>query len=449
MLPGASGHSRAATERQLDSSQGQPDRSLVNRVGSSAVGLLRNTVWQPAASQMVSALASSSSAQGKGGSSSDHSDLTYEGISHGSTPQFQTCDKRDQAVPNPESFRTPQHNRVESAPCTQQEFYAFNTSRRVSLIPGSSPAQEPDENVRSKGIQRSSTMESKTTAQGIQSPMQAGTDRPYGSQLYLDRLPTYGEPVESCLQNYNKPASNCNVTNRTFQNHGLQLMLLEQQDEKRVSQSWQMNNGAVHGASNSWTSSDTDGQLVVDLLSGVNIDLEEIASDMSATQNSRNLESLFETPTDTESLVEYTTAEPPLPRVQRTSSSLNPSSLIPNFQLLKSHGTGRSRIPAATLKGKESLLSVYAAQALNGDIEPWHDILSRYHDEVWGDILPLVRKARKEMKDAYEGGGPLSNGAFAVRRLAMVLKHLEDPQRLEPTSGPVVLNSSSVGMGRR
>ena len=62
-----------------------------------------------------------------------------------------------------------------------------------------------------------------------------------------------------------------------------------------------------------------------------------------------------------------------------------------------------------------------------GDIQPWTDMLNRYHDEVWGDMLPLVKEAREELKSANSS----SEGAFhdrpALRRLGMLLKHLHQP----------------------
>ena len=58
--------------------------------------------------------------------------------------------------------------------------------------------------------------------------------------------------------------------------------------------------------------------------------------------------------------------------------------------------------------------------------QPWIDILGRYQDEVWGDMLPLLQEAREELKTAYEDQNHLRDGP-AIRRLKMVLQHLENP----------------------
>ena len=65
-------------------------------------------------------------------------------------------------------------------------------------------------------------------------------------------------------------------------------------------------------------------------------------------------------------------------------------------------------------------------ESRSGDIQPWIDILDRYHDEVWGDMLPLVQEARKELKAASESQTCHQDGP-AIRRLRMVLQHLGNP----------------------
>lgn len=60
------------------------------------------------------------------------------------------------------------------------------------------------------------------------------------------------------------------------------------------------------------------------------------------------------------------------------------------------------------------------------DVQPWIDILGRYHHEVWGDILPLPQEAREELRAANESQICLQDGA-AIRRLDMVLQHLRNP----------------------
>lgn len=64
-----------------------------------------------------------------------------------------------------------------------------------------------------------------------------------------------------------------------------------------------------------------------------------------------------------------------------------------------------------------------------GDVQPWIDILDRYHDEVWGDMLPLVQEAREEVKAVNEGRTCLQDRP-AIRRLTMILQHLGNPDNV-------------------
>ncbi|KAL9130053.1 MAG: hypothetical protein Q9217_001657 [Psora testacea] len=60
-------------------------------------------------------------------------------------------------------------------------------------------------------------------------------------------------------------------------------------------------------------------------------------------------------------------------------------------------------------------------------IAPWNDILNRYHDEVWGDALPLVQEARQELKEAAATNNWSLENHSALRRLGMLLLHLKPP----------------------
>lgn len=68
----------------------------------------------------------------------------------------------------------------------------------------------------------------------------------------------------------------------------------------------------------------------------------------------------------------------------------------------------------------------YFLESRCGDVQPWIDMLHLYHDEVWGDILPLVQEAREELTTNNESKTRLSEGP-AIRRLEMVLQHLGNP----------------------
>ncbi|KAK6198345.1 Dynamin- GTPase protein [Pestalotiopsis sp. IQ-011] len=61
--------------------------------------------------------------------------------------------------------------------------------------------------------------------------------------------------------------------------------------------------------------------------------------------------------------------------------------------------------------------------------EQWGDVLSRYTDEVWGDLGALVQEARQEAGriKSHEGDvGP--SGPKAILRLRQILSHIRDEQ---------------------
>ena len=65
----------------------------------------------------------------------------------------------------------------------------------------------------------------------------------------------------------------------------------------------------------------------------------------------------------------------------------------------------------------------------SGDrLQPWYDILNKYHDEVWGDALPIVHEARKEVEVVKQNGVTDASSIEdrpAIRRLRMLLGQFE------------------------
>ncbi|KFX92779.1 hypothetical protein V490_05187 [Pseudogymnoascus sp. VKM F-3557] len=58
-------------------------------------------------------------------------------------------------------------------------------------------------------------------------------------------------------------------------------------------------------------------------------------------------------------------------------------------------------------------------------IEQWEGVLSRYADEVWGGLLPLVREAREEIEEIKQAEDPAEHRPKALRRLGQVLAHFK------------------------
>ncbi|MCJ1449819.1 hypothetical protein MMC28_000147 [Mycoblastus sanguinarius] len=101
----------------------------------------------------------------------------------------------------------------------------------------------------------------------------------------------------------------------------------------------------------------------------------------------------------------------------------NPLDLMPDFSS-SWRSMSRCRVPADKDDGSNG--DCFLDPSF-GDIQPWVDILHRYHDEVWGDMLPLVQEARKEAKAVNQGDKGALQDSPAIRRLGMLLKHLDRP----------------------
>ncbi len=59
-------------------------------------------------------------------------------------------------------------------------------------------------------------------------------------------------------------------------------------------------------------------------------------------------------------------------------------------------------------------------------IEQWEGVLTRYTDEVWGGLLPLVREARQEVEE-IKATGSIAEKPVALRRLEGILGHFRRP----------------------
>jgi hypothetical protein len=57
-------------------------------------------------------------------------------------------------------------------------------------------------------------------------------------------------------------------------------------------------------------------------------------------------------------------------------------------------------------------------------LSEWNDVLNGYTDEVWGELLPEVQQAKRQIEDIRTGSGSLDTKAIA--RLKMILGHVGD-----------------------
>jgi hypothetical protein len=116
---------------------------------------------------------------------------------------------------------------------------------------------------------------------------------------------------------------------------------------------------------------------------------------------------------------------PPEPHVP--TSVENPLNLRPTFE--DASNFNRS-IPQIDTNGDES--HIYFG--VNGQprvakqmwIEQWEDVLTRYTDEVWGGLLPLVQEARREIEGIQIDLGKSTEQLKALRRLGLIFGHLRN-----------------------
>ena len=150
-----------------------------------------------------------------------------------------------------------------------------------------------------------------------------------------------------------------------------------------------------------------DGAAVVALLSdpAFNID-EEPTNAWAVLKTDKGKAKLGSQPVEQQL---YDSADPLAP--------MNPLDLIPDFNTSWNPVAHASNIHYGN----------YSSDPAFGDIQPWTDILNRYHDEVWGDMLPLVKEAREELKSANNSPESTLHDRPALRRLGMLLKHLHQP----------------------
>lgn len=108
-----------------------------------------------------------------------------------------------------------------------------------------------------------------------------------------------------------------------------------------------------------------------------------------------------------------------------------PFGLIPDFSRdpasLYTDAINQGLKSRIDLEDESTVLPSLTYGGENFEIEPWLEILTRYHDDVWGDITPYVNAAREEansLRNVDDNQQPRNYPA--IRRLAMVVSHLRD-----------------------
>ena len=167
---------------------------------------------------------------------------------------------------------------------------------------------------------------------------------------------------------------------------------------------------ATRDENQNFTDQDNDGAAVIALLSDTSFAVDEEPS------------SILDSDSDV--------AEGPNSPRLRTTAWPAPSACVPlplkPFDLIPDFGCPGNLDHAFSAFQKVIHERGHFLESEFGQLQPWVNILDRYHDEVWGEMLPLVQEAREELETVQEKQ-PGFKEDCAIRRLKMVLQHLDSP----------------------
>ncbi|KAI9707039.1 MAG: hypothetical protein M1812_008153 [Candelaria pacifica] len=188
---------------------------------------------------------------------------------------------------------------------------------------------------------------------------------------------------------------------------------------------------SYHPSVSAYTSSEAqfvnlnDGAEVVALLSNPELGTEETPlSSFSIAEDQVDIDDLFRSGTSRLELGAYEALKAKLPAAPKHNapSPSNPLNLIPHRGWFDTEILSFSK----TIENdKENRTASFESDAMAMEYySGWEGVLSRYTDEVWGDLLPIVKEARADIKHVLEGAQPLE--PKAAQRLKMILGHLRE-----------------------
>ncbi|SLM40700.1 hypothetical protein LPUS_11540 [Lasallia pustulata] len=184
-----------------------------------------------------------------------------------------------------------------------------------------------------------------------------------------------------------------------------------------------------------------DGDAVVALLSNPDFSVDDAPTDTFSISNENDSAiGLF---TDTEfgvQDVQRYKSQLPDPPTHGVPSPTNPLNLIPDLASQRMNGVvgATSSLSTSTNSEEESYMYHFTHPQSTPDVlGPWTEVLSKYQDHVWGDMLPLVQQAREEIKEAKSGAGGALRDHPAVNRLRMILGHLDSSAMSSKTNNGI------------
>ncbi|KAF4311115.1 Zinc finger C2H2-type protein [Botryosphaeria dothidea] len=125
---------------------------------------------------------------------------------------------------------------------------------------------------------------------------------------------------------------------------------------------------------------------------------------------------------------------PPPPQHNGVSPD-NPLNLRPEFASLTASNPqleqGIRELSSTLGSGIDGIMTFNDAQRQHWLAE-WDNVLNSYTEEVWGEMLPVVKEARSQLEEAKTGMDRLDNKAVA--RLRMILGHVVDTNQTISTA---------------
>lgn len=339
--------------------------SLPDRIGASARALFQSAVLRPSSGATLDTLASISSVAEKGDSSSSHA---------GSISSTEASSSRPSSTSSSQA-RTPfgalnDNLRTDTKHGTVHDIFDLDAFLAGGTEPLIDHANEP---TNARGFHQLEANEYMGSEQ--QSPL----------------------PVPRHKRIVGDYTTNCGQSQTAFESTGALRR------ECAGSPAW------TNGSQDSF-----DGAEVVALLSDPNFCVDQVPLDCDSSAQVRSLHQS--------------------PNLRRPEEVVHPDIIDNGLRLIPNLGSA----PAAFEKMAASMphmdecsqdidLQPYKLQSSDlqsFDLQPWLDILSSYHEEVWGDMLPLVQEPRGELNPKKTGVQDLIERP-ALRRLQMLLGHLD------------------------
>ncbi|KZF23819.1 hypothetical protein L228DRAFT_246665 [Xylona heveae TC161] len=362
--------------------------SLSSRIASSASGLARDTFTNQhpstASSTFASALSNGSKGQQASSSSASQSEH-FSSLSQPLTGSSSSLSASHDAGSGPafQSFRSqPSSSHDQIHQDFEQFFSKWNGDNDVEL--------------------HGTILEDSHFA--LPYPGQTVTQPPQEKHVYREQPPQYDPQTAWYYHDLN-----AHLINHQHVQH--QQYIIDQRRQKsRPTSPQEMQHGI----------NPQDGAEVVKLLADPNLNLEDVpsssfaeADSLAQDQHPYSVEELFHHNIPKEEVERIRTLFPPPPE-HRVMEQTNPVDMVPEF---------------GEVDGRRSMqdspwTSAYRSPAEREQwLNEWEGVLNRYTDEVWGDLLPIVKDAREEIEQARKDDHDTMAGR-AVRRLGLILAHL-------------------------